>query len=310
MPVDHYIGGAEHAVLHLLYSRFWYKFLFDIGVVPNNEPFQKLTNQGLILAEDGQKMSKSLGNVINPDEVIAEHGADALRMYEMFMGPLEAVKPWATQGIVGIKRFLEKAWNLYHKKIEEVPLPKDLNILLHKTIKKVGEDIEKLRFNTAISALMILVNECSRPDYLPKELAKNFLLILAPFAPHITEELWQLITNNLQLTTNNQGASIHESRITNREPRSTIHDSQLSKHSIHTQPWPKYDPALIQEDQINIIVQVNGRVRDKITVAADATEEETKKAALECKNVLLYTDGKNIVKVIYVPKKLVNIVVH
>jgi leucyl-tRNA synthetase len=298
MPVDHYIGGAEHAVLHLLYSRFWYKFLFDIGVVPNDEPFQKLTNQGLILAEDGQKMSKSLGNVINPDEVIAEHGADALRLYEMFMGPLEAVKPWATQGITGIKRFLDKVWNLYRKKIEEQPLPKNLNILLHKTIKKVGDDIERLRFNTAISTLMILVNECTPLDCLPKELAQNFLLILAPFAPHITEELWEKVQ-----------CSMFNVQCSKLKTQSRTSNTRSIPASIHLEAWPKYDPALIQEDQINIIVQVNGRVRDKITVVAETAEEDIKQAAQKAEKAQNYLAGQTIVKVIYVPKKLVNIVV-
>ncbi len=164
MPVDHYIGGAEHAVLHLLYSRFWYKFLFDIGVVPDDEPFKKLTNQGLILAEDGQKMSKSLGNVINPDEVIEKFGADSFRMYEMFMGPLEMAKPWNTNGIMGIRRFLEKVWRLFEKKIDNKPMPNSVEALMHKTIKKVGEDIENLRFNTAISAMMILANEAANVE--------------------------------------------------------------------------------------------------------------------------------------------------
>ena len=276
MPVDHYIGGAEHAVLHLLYSRFWYKFLFDIGVVPNDEPFQKLTNQGLILAEDGQKMSKSLGNVINPDGVINEHGADAFRMYEMFMGPLEMAKPWATNGIIGIRRFLEKVWRLFDKKIDNSPLPKNIESLLHKTIKKVGEDIDNLRFNTAVSAMMILVNETLDSKTLNKEFAKNFLLILAPFAPHMTEELWQQIGE---------------------------------KSSIHKQTWPTFDPKLIIESEITIVVQVNGKLRDNIVVSADTSEEEIKTKASASEKVKQFTEGKKIVKTIYVPKKLVNIVV-
>jgi len=276
MPVDHYIGGAEHAVLHLLYSRFWYKFLFDIGVVPTDEPFQKLTNQGLILAEDGQKMSKSLGNVINPDDVIGEHGADAFRMYEMFMGPLEMVKPWSMQGIMGIRRFLEKAWRLFDKKIESKPLPKNIEALLHKTIKKVGEDIDNLRLNTAISAMMILVNDIGSLDYISKDFAKNFLLILAPFAPHMTEELWKNIGE---------------------------------KPSIHRQTWPKYNAQLIKEEEITIVVQVNGKLRDNIVVASDASEDEIKKLAASSAKVKTFIEGKKIIKVIYVPKKLINIVV-
>ena len=276
MPVDHYIGGAEHAVLHLLYSRFWYMFLYDIGVVGNDEPFKKLTNQGLILAEDGQKMSKSLGNVINPDDIIGEHGADAFRMFEMFMGPLEMVKPWSTQGIMGIRRFLEKAWKLFEKNIDNKPLPKNIEALLHKTIKKVGEDIDNLKFNTAISAMMILVNEVGPLESISKEFARNFLLILAPFAPHMTEELWK-----------NTG----------------------EKPSIHRQEWPKYDPELIKEEEMTIVVQVNGKLRDNIVIASDASEEEIKKLAQSSVKVKAFIEGKKILKVIYVPKKLINIVV-
>jgi leucyl-tRNA synthetase len=234
--------------------------------------------------------------VINPDEVIAEHGADALRLYEMFLGPLEAVKPWATQGIVGIRRFLDKVWNLYHKKIEDRPLPKNLNTLLHKTIKKVGEDIEKLRFNTAISTLMILVNESTSLDCLPAELARNFLLILAPFAPHITEELWG----------KSQGSRVKGQG--SREQGQGARDKGQGTKSIHLQPWPKYEEKFIQEDTMDIVVQVNGRVRDKITVAANAAEEEIKQAAQKAEKAQNYLAGQTIVKVIYVAKKLVNIV--
>jgi len=275
MPVDHYIGGAEHAVLHLLYSRFWYKFLFDIGVVPTDEPFQKLTNQGLILSEDGQKMSKSLGNVINPDDVISIHGADAFRMYEMFMGPLEMVKPWNTNGIIGIRRFLEKVWRLFDKGLGAGDKGQGINTLLHKTIKKVGEDIEGLRFNTAISAMMILVNEAGQLESISKDFAKNLLLILAPFAPHMTEELWKQIGE---------------------------------KPSIHRQPWPKYDPKLIVESELTIVVQVNGKLRDNVIVAANATEADIKAKALASDKVKQFTEGKKVIKIIYVPKKLINIV--
>ena len=287
MPVDHYIGGAEHAVLHLLYSRFWYKFLYDIGVVPSDEPFQKLTNQGLILAEDGQKMSKSLGNVINPDDVISEHGADAFRMYEMFMGPLEMVKPWSMQGIMGINRFLEKAWRLFDKKIDTKPLPKNIEALLHKTIKKVGQDIDNLRFNTAISAMMILINEVGPLESRSKEFARNFLLILAPFAPHMTEELWQK-TGDVRCETG---------------------DAKGKIISIHKQAWPKFDPELIKEEEMTIVVQVNGKLRDNIVVASDASEEEIKKLAASSVKVKPFIESKKIIKVIYVPKRLVNIVV-
>ncbi len=276
MPVDHYIGGAEHAVLHLLYSRFWYKFLFDIGVVQSDEPFKKLTNQGLILAEDGQKMSKSLGNVVNPDIVVSEFGADAFRMYEMFMGPLEMVKPWSTNGIIGLRRFLEKVWRLYDNKVDYGPLPKNIEILLHKTIKKVGEDVENLRFNTAISAMMILINEISNLKTLNSQLSRDFLLILAPFAPHMTEELWEKIGE---------------------------------MPSIHKQQWPKFNHTLIKDEKITIVIQVNGKLRDNIQVAADAGEEEIKKLAASSAKVKVFIEGKKIAKTIYVPKKLVNIVI-
>jgi len=276
MPVDHYSGGAEHAVLDLLYSRFWYKFLFDIGVVPDNEPFKKLTNQGLILAEDGQKMSKSLGNVINPDDVIEKFGADSFRMYEMFMGPLEMAKPWNTNGIIGISRFLEKVWRLFEKPIENKPLPKELEASMHKTIKKVGEDIESLRFNTAISAMMILVNEAGTAQSISKEFAKNLLLILAPFAPHMAEELWQKLGE---------------------------------KPSIHKQTWPNYDPKLIVESEMTIVIQVNGKLRDNIVVSADASEDDIKSKASASEKVKPLIEGKKIIKTIYVPKRLVNLVV-
>jgi len=276
MPVKHYIGGAEHAVLHLLYSRFWYKFLYDIGVVQNDEPFHKLTNQGLILAVDGQKMSKSLGNVINPDDVIKEHGADAFRMYEMFMGPLEMAKPWSTQGILGIRRFLDKVWHLYNKKNENKGTPKNIDSLLHKTLKKVGEDIENLRFNTAISAMMILMNECGPMDFLPKAFAGDFLLMLAPFAPHIAEELWEKIGE---------------------------------KPSIHRQSWPKYDPKRVVEEEITVVVQVDGKLRDTLTVAAGEKEEKVKQLAMASDKVKKFMEGKQVAKTIYVPGKLINIVI-
>ncbi|MFH1429889.1 MAG: leucine--tRNA ligase, partial [Candidatus Margulisiibacteriota bacterium] len=287
MPVDLYIGGAEHAVLHLLYSRFWYKFMYDIGVVSQDEPFQKLVNQGLILAEDGLKMSKSLGNVINPDDIIAEYGADAMRIYEMFMGPLEMAKPWVTNGLVGVKRFLEKAWRLYEDTADNGGNVKTQGIAslektLHKTIAKVSGDIETLNLNTAVSALMILVNEMTAvktqgiasPDFAP--LQKTLALLLAPFAPHLAEELWQMLGET---------------------------------GSIHHQQWPTYDPAMLVEDEITLVVQVNGKVRDKITASADSTEDQLKELALSSDKVKIHLDGKTIRKVIVVPKKLVSVVV-
>ncbi|MFC1517823.1 leucine--tRNA ligase [Candidatus Margulisiibacteriota bacterium] len=275
MPVDHYVGGAEHAVLHLLYSRFWYKFLHDIKVVPNDEPFQKLTNQGLILAEDGQKMSKSLGNVINPDVIIKEFGADTMRMYEMFMGPLEMAKPWSTQGTSGIRRFLDKVWRTYQKPAKGDCTPQ-IKALLHKTIKKVGNDIEKLAFNTAISAMMIFINELSSLNELPKDAAEKFLIILAPFAPHITEELWGKLGN---------------------------------KESIHKQAWPKYEEKLTVDNEVTVVFQVNGKVRDKVQVGADISKDALEKLALANEKIKLFTKDKQIIKKIVIPKKLVNIVV-
>lgn len=288
LPVDHYIGGAEHAVLHLLYARFWHKVLHELGVVSHKEPFQKLTNQGLILAEDGLKMSKSLGNVVNPDDVIAEYGADSLRLYEMFMGPLEMAKPWSTKGTSGVRRFLDKVWRLYTQKeitpgLEQAPVPADNNNehekllkVLHQTIKKVGDDVEKLGFNTAISQMMIFINEAQAQESLPKDIAESFLKLLAPFAPHLAEELWADMGN---------------------------------RESIHKELWPVYDEKYLVEDKITIIFSVNGKMRDKAEVAKDSSKEELEKLALESTNVQKYLDGKEIVKKIVVPNKLVNIVV-
>ncbi|MDC0977761.1 leucine--tRNA ligase, partial [bacterium] len=279
LPVDHYIGGAEHAVLHLLYSRFWHKVLYDLKVVPHKEPYKKLTNQGLILSEDGQKMSKSLGNVINPDDIIKEFGADSMRLYEMFMGPLEMAKPWATKGIIGVRRFLDKIWRLYTKHLDENIFERNpqmgIDRDLHQTIKKVGEDIEKLSFNTAISQMMIFINIVSKSDF-NKTQAESFLKVLAPFAPHLAEELWE-----------NMG----------------------HKKSIHLESWPSFDDSLLQEDTITVVFSVNGKVRDKAEVAKDTPKEKLEELALASINVQKHTDGKKIVKKIVVPNKLVNIVV-
>ena len=284
MPVDWYNGGMEHSTLHLLYSRFIYKFLWDIGAVPKSlgpEPYKKRTSHGVILGEDSSKMSKSRGNVITPDEVIKQYGADTLRIYEMFMGPFGDTIAWDTKGVKGARRFLEKVWKLFDKfqasnSKPQVPNSK-LKRFLHKTIKKVGEDIENLRFNTAISALMILVNEMSanRGQLAVNDL-KTLLLILAPFAPHITEELWQKLGN---------------------------------KTSINTQPWPKYDSKLIKEDTFTLVIQVSGRVRDKVEANSDISEEEAEKLALSQDKIKKWLVGKNIKKTIFVPGKLINIVV-
>ncbi|MDD3284158.1 MAG: leucine--tRNA ligase [Patescibacteria group bacterium] len=276
MPVDTYVGGAEHAVGHLIYSRFFTKVLRDTGYLNFDEPFLKLINQGLILGTDGQKMSKSLGNVVNPDEVIDEFGADSFRMYEMFMGPLEDPKPWNTDGIRGQRRFLDKNWQYFldlkygndkHEKLES---------LLHKTIKKVSEDIESFKFNTAISSLMIYFKELSLLKNPKRELVDSYLIMLSCFAPHVSEEIWEILKNN---------------------------------NFICNQVWPKYDKRLIIENKVNIPVQVNGKLRASVVVSVDIKEEELKNLILQIENVKNYLENKNILKFIYIKNKIVNIVV-
>jgi leucyl-tRNA synthetase len=284
MPVDLYIGGAEHAVLHLLYSRFWHKLLHDYGYVSTEEPFQKLINQGMILGEDNQKMSKSRGNVINPDKVIAEYGADSMRLYEMFMGPLEATKPWSMQGVEGVHRFLGKVWRLVidqetgqlHKAVQDTQADEATLRILHQTIKKVTEDLDTFGFNTAISQMMIFVNHLTQYDVRPKTVLEQFLLILAPFAPHICEELWARLG----------------------------HTKTLSY-----EPWPKFNDELTKEKEVEIAVQVLGKIKDKIVVAADATEAEMEKLALASEKVQAAIAGKTLKKVIVIKGRLVNIVV-
>jgi len=284
MPVDLYIGGAEHAVLHLLYSRFWHKLLYDLGYVSTKEPFQKLVNQGMILGEDGQKMSKSRGNVVNPDKVVSNFGADSMRLYEMFMGPLEAMKPWSTQGVQGVYRFLQKTWRtiVSGETGELVEAVKDSQAdeatlrLLNQTIKKVGDDIETFNFNTAISAMMIFANHLIKQDDRPKSVVEKFLLILAPFAPHISEELWQRLGH---------------------------------QDSLSYEPWPEYDKELIKEKEVELAVQVNGKIKDRIVIAADADEEHIKQKALASEKVVAAINGKSPKKVIVIKSRLVNIVV-
>ncbi|MDD5456339.1 MAG: leucine--tRNA ligase, partial [Candidatus Margulisbacteria bacterium] len=275
LPVDSYIGGAEHAVLHLLYSRFWHKFLYDIKVVPTVEPYQKLTNQGLILGEDGQKMSKSLGNVINPDDIINEYGADVMRIYEMFMGPLEVAKPWSMSSIMGVRRFLEKCWRLQEKKLSSsAKIEEQLLKLMHQTIKKVSEDIDSYKFNTAVSALMIYVNELGKYTDLNKILVENMLLMLAPFAPHITDELWEKIGN---------------------------------KFSIHQKLWPNYDEKYLTKEEYTYAITVNGKVKGTLTYTSVIDDTTLKKDALEkIQQVII---GKTIIKEVIVPKKLINFVI-
>jgi leucyl-tRNA synthetase len=278
MPVDLYVGGSEHAVLHLLYARFWHKVLFDIGAVAHPEPFQKLVHQGIILGENGEKMSKSRGNVINPDDVVRSHGADALRVYEMFMGPLEQVKPWQTSGIEGVRRFLDRTWATLTGTITDDPAAYDTETkrLVHKTIKKVGEDIEQLRFNTAISAMMILSRHLAALPAVPREAARAFALILSPFAPHLGEELWERL-----------GATA----------------------SLAYEPWPSYDPALVVDDVVEIGVQVNGKVRGTITIARTATQEGAEEAARADEKIRAHLDGKAVKKVVYVPGRILNFIV-
>ncbi len=284
MPVDLYIGGPEHAVGHLLYARFWTKVLFDAGLVGVDEPFKKLVHQGMILGEDGVKMSKSLGNTVNPDDVIRDHGADTLRLYEMFMGPLERDKPWSTSAIEGVYRFLQRTWRLF--KIdqggEEIstdltasPTEEDLKIF-HQTVKKVTHDIEGLRFNTAISQLMIFVNHFTKADRRPKTLLTAFVQLLAPFAPHVAEELWEILG---------------------------------MQTSLSYQKWPTFDEALAKDDQIEIAIQVLGKTRGTISVEPGALQGVVEKAAKEVPGVVKYLDGKAIKKIIFVQDKIINFIV-
>ncbi len=310
MPVDLYVGGAEHAVLHLLYARFWHKVLYDIGAVSTKEPFHRLVNQGMILGtsyrnergvliptdqveitENGPvckatgekltefpaKMSKSLRNVVNPDDVIRTYGADSMRLYEMFMGPLEAVKPWSTRGVEGVFRFLKRVWRMIAQTpVANVPLTKDQAKLLHATVKKVTEDTDTLNFNTAISQMMIFVNEFSKCEKMPREAAETFVKLLCPYAPHIAEELWELLGNQAP---------------------------------VSLAAWPAYSEEFLKEDEIEILIQINGRPRERMMMPVDAPPAEMERLALACDGVRKQLEGKNVVKVICVPKRVVNIVV-
>jgi leucyl-tRNA synthetase len=333
--VDLYVGGTEHAVLHLLYARFWHKVLFDLGCVSTPEPFFKLVNQGLILGEDGQKMSKARGNVVNPDDIVSEYGADSLRLFEMFMGPLEMVKPWNTRGVEGVYRFLGRVWRLFvdeasetefeqaettaenaekrkelldliklNPAIKDVPATPAQLKTLHACIKKVTEDLDGLRFNTAISAMMVFVNDAITWETKPVSVLRDFLVLLAPFAPHLAEELWA------KLSTLNSSASAESSGATSNclSRRSEAKTDQPST-SLTYACWPKFDSALLVEDTLEIPVQVNGKLRDVIKVPADATQPQLQETALASEKVKPFIEGKTIRKVIVVPKKLVNIVV-
>lgn len=284
LPIDIYIGGAEHAVLHLLYSRFWHKFLYDIGVVPTKEPFQKLFNQGMILGENNEKMSKSKGNVVNPDDIINSHGADTLRMYEMFMGPLDASIAWSTKGLDGARRFLDRVYRLFvgdngelNEKIVETSNVAGMERVYHQTVKKVTEDYEGLRFNTGISQLMVFVNEAYKAEVLPKKFMEDFVKMLSPIAPHLGEELWEKLGHS---------------------------------ESLAYAAWPTYDEAKLVEDEVEIVLQINGKNKEKLRIASDSTKEQMEEMAKNNEMIKELIEGKTIVKVIAVPGKLVNIVVR
>ncbi|MEG0329365.1 MAG: leucine--tRNA ligase [Longicatena sp.] len=279
LPVDLYVGGAEHAVLHLLYARFWHKVLYDCGVVPTKEPFGKLFHQGMILGENNEKMSKSRGNVVNPDEIVVTHGADALRIYEMFMGPLEAALPWNTNGLDGARKWIDRVVRLYTE-YDKITTTNDgkLDKIYHATVKKVSNDVQTLNLNTAISAMMIFVNECYKSDTFYIEYAKGFIKMFACFAPHIGEELWANVFH--------------------------------SKESITYAPWPVYDEAMLVEDVLDVIVQVNGKLRGKFSVEAGTSEDNLKEEAMKIASVAAQLEGKTIRKVIVVKGKVVNIVAN
>ncbi|MDR2109808.1 MAG: leucine--tRNA ligase [Spirochaetaceae bacterium] len=287
-PVDLYVGGVEHAVLHLLYSRFWHKVLYDLGLVNTPEPFQRLVNQGMILGEDNQKMSKSRGNVINPDDIVREYGADSMRVYEMFMGPLEVTKPWLTAGLIGVSRFLERLWGIGEKPILEGARPNaesfdpddgrnnKLTRLLHKTIKKVSGDTATLNFNTAISQMMIYSNELAKLQEIPRTLWEPLVQMVSAYAPHLGEELWEKLG----------------------------HTESVSKSS-----WPSWDESLTVESEVTVVVQVNGKIRDKITAPAGTPAGDLERTARALPGIVRWIEGRTVVKVITVPDKLVNIVV-
>ena len=307
MNVDLYVGGTEHAVLHLLYARFWHKVLFDLGHVSTAEPFQRLVNQGIILGDDGQKMSKARGNVVNPDSVVAEYGADAFRLYEMFMGPLEMMKPWSTKGVEGVYRFLGRVWRLFiddgsykdyeqavtadpakaetllgglalDASINEVEAAPEQLKVLHACIKKVTEDLDGMRYNTAISALMVFVNEASKWETKPRETLRTFLLLLNPFAPHLAEDLAARL-------------------------------GEVPGGTVAYEPWPSFDEALLVEDSIEFPVQVNGKLRGHIDITPETSASEIEELALTCEKVQQFLSGKEVKKIIVVPNKLVNIAV-
>jgi leucyl-tRNA synthetase len=278
--VDLYVGGSEHATGHLLYSRFWTKFLYDLGIISWDEPFKRLVNQGMIMGEDGQKMSKRWGNVVNPDDVCAQYGADTLRMYEMFLGPLTDSKPWNTHGIEGVSRFFGKFWRLFYEGeqwavSQEAPTPAELKIL-HKTIKKITEDIESMSFNTSVSAFMVATNELGSLKCRKQGVLETLLILIAPFAPHIAEELWQQLGHS---------------------------------SSIHKANWPKYDAQYLVESSFNYPISINGKTRAQIEFDLSATEAEIQSAVLENELVVKWMEGKPLKKFILVKGRIVNVVV-
>lgn len=275
-PIDWYNGGNEHTTLHLLYSRFWHKFLYDIGVVPTKEPYMKRTSHGMILGENGEKMSKSRGNVVNPDEIVANYGADTLRTYEMFISEFDKSVPWSDTALSGVRKYLDRVWRLQDILVAGNEYSQDMEVIINQTIKKVTDDIEALKFNTAISQLMILLNSFTEKGAINKKEYETYLILLNPFAPHITEELWEILGN----------------------------DTQLANQNI----WPNYDEKKLVEDTVLIPIQVNGKMRGKIVVPRETEKDEIIRLSQEEDNVKLFLEGKEVVKVIYVPGKILNIV--
>ena len=276
MPVDWYNGGMEHVTRHMIYSRFWHKFLYDLGLVPTSEPYAKRTAQGLILGPDGEKMSKSRGNVVDPNDVVDEYGADVLRLYVLFMGDYEKAAPWSESSVKGCKRFVDRIWALQDKVVDSDEYSDKLRSLMHKTIKKVSDDIESMKFNTAIAAMMTLLNEIYNVGSITKKEFRDLLIILNPFAPHVTEELYQMIG---------------------------------CEGVLDEQEWVTYDEALCKDDTIEIVCQINGKVKSKLTIPTDAAKDDVIALAKADEAIVKATEGKNIVKEIYVPNKLVNLVV-
>lgn len=280
MPVDLYVGGPEHAVGHLLYSRMWNNYLYDKGIVPVKEPFKKLIHQGMILGANGIKMGKRYPEyIVDPNDIVRLYGADTLRLYEMFMGPLEASKPWSEQGVEGSRRWIERVWRLIMEtpgKIVDEPTP-ELDYVFNFTVKKVSEDIDSLNFNTGISQMMIFINECYKAEKVNKDMIIDFIKILSPITPHVCEEMYQYYTG---------------------------------KETLAYEPWPKYDESKLVVDEVEVVVQVNGKLRGRVNVVFDSDEETVKAMALELPNVIAQTEGKTIRKIIYIPNKLINIVAN